>query len=181
MKNTEITREAMVQELAKMGYNAQAVETIKNGVVFEGITIKTEGVVSPVIYTRDLIMGAPSLMAAVQEFIDLIEKYSVPSFDTSVFSDRGYVLDNIYIALQRSSDQELEKKETEFDGIEQYLYIRNGAYSAKLNKGYLESLDIDPCEAWEIAKKHTFAETQIVNIGKLIEDLQGSQFDDEEL
>ena len=46
MRRTDI-----IAALVARGYKAEAKETIKNGVVFEGIMIRGDDVIAPVIYT----------------------------------------------------------------------------------------------------------------------------------
>ena len=48
-------RSDIVEALIALGYKAEEHETVKNGVIFEGIIINNDAVVAPVIYTQQLI------------------------------------------------------------------------------------------------------------------------------
>ena len=53
MKRTEI-----IENLVAQGFKAEAENSIKNGVVFEGIRIDTGARIAPVIYTEQIIRVA---------------------------------------------------------------------------------------------------------------------------
>ena len=91
-----ITREMIISELTNRGYNAVAQDNTKNGVILEGIVIRTEGsVVAPVIYTEELISRAEkegkSLDDVVSRVIDTYEAHKDTIFDISQLTDRDFV------------------------------------------------------------------------------------------
>ena len=68
------------------------------------------------------------------------------------FNDPEWILDHITIALQRSSDDELVKRPTDLDDIEQYLILQgekeDACYSVKVVPLLLSNAGIDEATAW---------------------------------
>lgn len=53
-----MTREMIITELQNRGYKAVAQSSIKNGVEVEGVCIRTESPIAPIIYTEEIIRHA---------------------------------------------------------------------------------------------------------------------------
>lgn len=181
MKRTEI-----INELAARGYKAEARDTIKNGVVHEGIVIRSDEIITPVIYTEPLIEDAKeyelSLADIASEVIRLYEENRTKDLNVKHLKDREYVLDHVYIGLQKVSDENLVKRNCEFEGIEEYLYVRSsnsadGFYYVKVNDGYMGSTGIDAAEIWERAEKNTFSETIIRGVAQIVAEMTGVPYD----
>ena len=183
-----ITREMIISELTNRGYNAVAQDNTKNGVILEGIVIRTEGsVVAPVIYTEELISRAEkegkSLDDVVSRVIDTYEAHKDTTFDISQLTDRDFVLSHIRIGLQKESSEELIKGASELEGIESYLYIGGNMgeddFSIKVSKDYLKKSDVSEVEAWEQARKNTFADTKIESMAKVLSEMMGIPYTEE--
>lgn len=183
-----MTREMIINELTNRGYNVVAQDSTKNGVVLEGIVIKTEGsMVAPVIYTQELISKAEeegkSLDEVVTRVIDTYEAHKDTTFDINELTDRDFVLSHIRIGLQKESSEELIKGASELEGIESYLYIggenANGCFSIKVSEMFLAKADVTKAEAWERAKENTFADTQIESMAKVLSELMGIPYTEE--
>lgn len=183
-----MTRNILVDELNNRGFEASATDSTKNGVIFEGITIKTEGsCIAPVIYTQSIIDKAEaegvSLDDVVAHIIDIYEEHKTADFDLTELMSRDFVLSHVKIGLQRESTEELIKGASEFKGIESYLYIcgdatEDGNFSIKLTEMYLERASVSVAEAWEHAKENTFADTEIVSMAKLMSEMMGFEYDE---
>ena len=174
MKRTDI-----VNALISRGYKAEARETVKNGVIFEGIVIRSDEPIAPVIYTQGLIDEADrrgnTLTEVVEQILRIYETNKNISFNVDEFFDREFVLSHIRIGLQKNSNQGLVCKCTRYEGIEAYLFIKGEPdYSIKLNPDLLEKAKIREDEAWEYAERNTFAETTIRSMSQVMEDLTGS-------
>lgn len=181
MRRTEI-----INELVARGYQAEAQENIKNGVLYEGIVIRNDAAIAPVIYTQRLIEDAEeqgkSLADVVADVIRVYEENKHFEFSVEQILDKDFILEHIYVALQKVSDEELVKKTSEYDGIEAYLYVRgdhagDGTYSVKVNGSYLASAHISVEEAWERAEVNTFCETNIQSMAQVMADLCGIPYD----
>ena len=182
-------RSDIVEALIALGYKAEAHETVKNGVIFEGIIINNDAVVAPVIYTQQLIDEAQrrgkGLSDVVNEVIRVYEENRWPGIDASRFLEKDFILPRLRIGIQKESDEELEKRECELEGLEAYLYVNGGKedghgkeFCIKAKTSYLQNAGIDPAEAWTTAEKHTFAETRIRKMSEVIADICGITYDE---
>ena len=71
-----MNRREIVEELIEKGYQAEVHDVIKNGVTFEGIMIRGEGAVAPIIYTNEVIKVAEANGASLSEVVDeVIREY----------------------------------------------------------------------------------------------------------
>ena len=137
-----MTKEMIITELSNRGYKAEAQNTIKNGVELEGIRILTDSNITPVIYTKAIIENAEnenkSLDEVVSAIIGTYESHKSFEFDVNMLFDGDFILNSIFVGLQKVSTEDIEKKLCEdFEGIESYLYIRGeadreGSYSIKV-------------------------------------------------
>lgn len=172
-------RQDIVTALIAQGYRAEAKETVKNGVIFEGIIVRSDEQIAPIIYTQGLIdeaekRGTP-LSEVVEQILRIYETNKSISFNVDEFFDREFVLLHVRIGLQKVSNQDLVRKDSCYEGIEEYLYIKGEpGYSVKLNPALLEKAKIREDEAWEYAERNTFAETRIRSMAQVMEDLTGS-------
>ena len=184
-----MTREMIITELSNRGYKAEAQNTIKNGVEFEGIRILTDSNIAPVIYTKAIIENAEnenkSLDEVVSEIISIYESHKSFEFDVNMIFDRDFILNSIFVGLQKVSTEDIEKKLCEdFEGIESYLYIRGEAdrersYSIKVSKEILDRANISEVEAWEQAQTNTDAETSLESMAKVMSEMLGFEYSEE--
>ena len=96
-------------------------------------------------------------------------------------SDTDWVLARLSIALQLTTDEAIIKKATEFEGIEQYLIIREeedgGCYSIKMTKELLDHASISEDEAWHEAMIHICRDTTLISLDQMMADLMGADYD----
>lgn len=188
-----MTRTEIIKELQYRGYDAELCETVKNGVVFKGIRIEPEHkaesniVISPVIYTEDIIkraeLAGKNLSEVASEIESIFRERMHPDIQIENTFDRNYVLDNLYIRLQQSSDEKIIKKSSMFDGIESYLCVRLGMSdsvfsSFKVHEMYLKGMGIDENEAWEHAEENTSNESVLIPIQQMIMEMAGISVED---
>ena len=173
MKNNDI-----VKELQTRGYDAELHEVIKNGVSMKGIVIRSNDPMTPILYTDDLIEMAEDCGQGVEEVADvLIKKYEQQKdieIDVNQLMSRETILSHIYIGIQKESNEKIEKKPCEFEGLETYLYVEHSTkgrnYSLKLSQQIMEAINLRSDEAWQHAERNTFAdgETQIQNVASML-------------
>lgn len=170
----EITRETIIAALRERNYNAFANDVIKNGVLLQGITIRNESNIAPNIYIDKLIQVFDNLDEIVEHIINTYESNKSIDINISNLTDHDWILEHIYIALQKSSDEPLIKRPCELDDIEEFLYIRgtsiNDNWSVKLNAGIMQSANLSLNEVWEAATNNTFAtgETVIESMAEVL-------------
>lgn len=181
-RRKNMKREDIIKELVERGYNVQAQDIIKNGVSLEGILIKDDSATAPIIYTEHLIDAAEAYGKSLSEVVDVVirayEQRRNKSLNVNQFLNRDFILSHIYVGLQKKSNEDIEKKTCDLEGLESFLYIRSeeGQYSAKLNQNIMKSANLAADEAWERAKKNTFAETQVQSVASLLAEMSGISF-----
>ena len=88
-----MNRREIVEELIEKGYQAEAHDVIKNGVTFEGIMIRGEGAVAPIIYTNEVIKVAEANGASLSEVVDEVireyKEHKKIQFNIDQFSNKN--------------------------------------------------------------------------------------------
>lgn len=179
-----MNRTHIIKKLENRGYYAVEQNAIKNGVEFEGICIsKSENeTVKPVIYTTEIIRRAEeegkTIDDVVNTIIDIYEKNKNVDLKVNNFFDRNFILDNLFIGLQKQSNEELVKDDCDLEGIESYLYVRQSKkdsefYFLKMTKSILDRAGIMESEAWEYAEKNTYDETTITPMVTIMDEIFG--------
>jgi hypothetical protein len=173
-----MTRETIIDELRKRGYDAEAYDNVKNGVTLAGIIIKTDKNVAPVIYVDEIIKDAENrILNKTVDFIidrykDAISErkentaWEIAAKATKMLSDRDFIMKNVYIGLQKDSNEDIIKRPCGLEGIESYMYVildsnDNGNCSVKLKKEILNNANVPEETVWEVAEFNTFSDTII--------------------
>lgn len=183
-----MTREMLITELNNRGYQAEAQNVIKNGVELEGIRFLPKHHISPIIYTEAIIRNAEdednTLDEVVSAIINTYESHKSLNFNADCLYDKDFILNSIYIGLQRAGSEDIVKRTCGLDGIESYLYIRGvadrqGSYSIKISESILQHADISADEAWARAEVNTFSETCLESMAKVMADMMGLDYSEE--
>lgn len=186
-ENKKMRRQDIVNELKKRGYQAESWETVKNGVVKKGIVIWEKGTVAPIIYTDELLRDAEkkerTVKAVTDAVICLYEKGEDIDFTVEMLRDRKFIRSHLYIGIQKTSEEPIEKRMCEFEGLEAYLLLRgekpDACYSMKVNRSLLKLADISVEEAWKQAEENTFAETELSSMDDIFAEIFGIPDEDE--
>lgn len=177
----------IIAQLKEKGYDAVAHDVIKNGVTKHGISIR-EDRIAPCIYLDDLLAKVPDIALddLVAQIINIYENHKSIDIDLDEILSKDYILSHLYIALQRSSEEALIKRNTELEGIEQYLLIKGqseeqGSWSIKLNDGILTRAELSLDEAWAAGEANTFAPnaTVIKSMLDVMNDMFDCDFEEE--
>lgn len=89
---------------------------------------------------------------------------------------KEYVRKNIFVGLEKENQKDgYIKESTEYKGIQKYMYLdinENNDDSEELsfirvNKRFLEIVNISETEVWHYAEKNTFSESKIVEMKDL--------------
>ncbi len=176
-----IRREDIIQELTNRDYKVEAHTSIKNGVEFDGIRFMNDDGICPVIYTDEIIADSESLSEAVEKAIDIYNNADIMDFNKDNLLDSDFIMGNLYIGMQKTSTENIVRSDTDFEGIEKYLYVKmNENASFKLTYGLLETLKISQEEAWKAAEIITFAKTEIVSMSEKLSELMGQEIEEME-
>ena len=160
--------------LASKGYPAKEHDVVKNGVTCKGIMLKTGTNANPVFYLNDILCENDTEEKVANRIIAFYKSSPIPPIKPDVLKDRKWVLDHLTIALQRTSDEDLVKKGTNFDGIEQYLLLidknDDGAFSIKVTAPLLKNIGITESDAWDVADIHLINSFEIKSLGSVLGD-----------
>lgn len=99
--------------------------------------------------------------------------------------NRDFLLQNIFIGIQRKSDESIIKRDCKLDGLESYLYLRGddrmvGSYRIKMTDSLLGHAGISEQEAWVQAEKNTVKETTVAPIGQVLSAMADVSYDESE-
>lgn len=180
-ENKKMRRQDIVNELKERGYQAEAWETVKNGVVKKGIAIWGNGTVAPIIYTDELLRDAEKKKRTVSDVADAVICLSKREKDLDVtvdmLSEQKFIRSHLYIGIQKILEEPIEKRACGFDGLESYLILRgenpDACYSMKVNRSLLKLADISVEEAWKQAEENTFAETKLSSMNDIFTEMLG--------
>ena len=173
-----MTKNDIVNELNKMGYEVREENVVKNGVEFLGISIiDSDRYMIPVFYVEDIITKAEQSGATVKEIVrDMLKIHNdalreSEELNKPIHFNREDFLKRLYVGVQKESKEDIVKCKTEFEGIEKYLFLRMEAlndaiYSAKISKNILKNVDVDESEAWETAENNVRKETEIIQLSR---------------
>ena len=171
-----MTKNDIVNELNKMGYEVREENVVKNSVEFLGISIiDSDRYMIPVFYVEDIITKAEQSGATVKEIVrDMLKIHNdalreSEELNKPIHFNREDFLKRLYVGVQKESKEDIVKCKTEFEGIEKYLFLRMEAlndaiYSAKISKNILKNVDVDESEAWETAENNVRKETEIIQL-----------------
>lgn len=172
-------RRDIIEGLRKMGYEVEAHTSIKNGVELRGIRFMNKNSICPVVYTDKIIEESYSLSDAIDIVLDTYLSAGIEEFDKEKLMNPEFILENLYIGLQKESHEEIVKHTTDFEGIEKYLYVRMGDYASfKLTVSLLEATKIDEVYAWRVAERNTFSKTKIVSMYEMLKTTTGHEIED---
>lgn len=155
-------RAKIIEELTKRGYEVEAYTWVENGVKREGIRFAS----GDIVFVGSIIKESGSLLDAVEAVISCIKAVG-EDVDSELIR---HIISNLYIGLQKKSDGDNVTAETEFEGIDQFIYVRikEKNLSCRISHSLLKLLKISENEAWKIAEKNTFAESEIISWSELL-------------
>lgn len=179
-----ITRNEIIEVLNGRGYVAESTTAIKNGIKKDGIVLKRDKTdkIGITLYTKDFIEEAELMDKSTEDIADemiSIYKKSNMDFDIEMFSDKDFILSHIHTGLQASGTEVMVKRPSNFEGLEEYLYIsgnRDGEhFSVKVREEFLKNAGIAFNIAWSMAEKNNHAETTIKPLLSVVAEITGEE------
>ena len=178
----------IIKELENRGYTATVQKVIKNGdVELDALTIRSQSNITPSIYLQGIYERCESLDEAVDTIIEIYESNVNPPFDIDVnrITDKQFILDTVRIGIQKASAENLVKRPTEFDGIEQYLYYgetatssRSEGWSIRIQPELLKNAGVDEDELWKVAEERTFSNIKLRTMFEVMSEMIGIPSDE---
>ena len=183
-----ITETNLLNELISRGYNATVTDVIKNGVTLRGLTIRENDLqnIAPCIYIDRMLNDLDSPAEAADTIINIYRSHRTINLgcDISDLTKPDYILSHTYIGLQKSSNEEIARRPSPYDGIEEFLYLRGETeredgdrWSIKLKLAMIADMDTD--DLWKTAEERTFRGFQIQSLGNVLTGF--GLFDDNDL
>lgn len=176
-----MTREMIVEALKAKGYTAKKKNVVKNGIECKGIMIGDPRRGAALVYTDQLLQFAENKQMSLEEitgeFIDIYKHSGGVKIDVRQLLDREFLLAHMYIGLQRKGSEKLVKRSVkQLDGLESYLYIRaweeeEESAMTKVIAKMLQICGITEDEAWERAESNTFAESIMLPVAGICENV----------
>lgn len=158
MMNLGIMNLTEVKELVEndFGVLTEITKTTKNGTTMTGLKILDGSSICPVVfYTGE------SKCDYIAKVLDAISG-DRPDIDINLFRDRGFVLNNVRICVQRKSDEDIPKKNVL--NLEAYLRIDmpskitdRSIGTVKVTDDFITLCGIDFSTLWNFAEKNSLA------------------------
>lgn len=170
-------RNEIIAEINRMGFVAQATTAVKNGIEKEAISIRkhSDDKVAVNLYPIDFDGTATEI---AEEMIGIYQRSNC-NFDLSAFSDKEYILSHIRLGLQAVGTEEIVKRPSNFEGLEEYLYLTGNRgeehFSVKVKKEMLVNADVAFNVAWSMAEKNSHEETTIQPLMSVIANIIGEE------
>ena len=144
----------------------EPVETIKNGIIYNGFRIKTDdSLISPVIYLHEGMTAAEFFDAAEKA----LEEAKKISFDPSILKNRRSILENIFPAVQRKSTAPCGYLTGEVLNLETFLRLVVGeGMSIRVTEDLLKDAGISSDEAWTSAEENFLSCIRIRSIAEIL-------------
>lgn len=146
----------------------------KNTVRLAGLCIRSENKnIAPCIYIDKYLNDSISDSEAVNIIMQIYHD-SDKDFDPFSYINKDYILNHLYIGLQRKDDAcEYITRNSQWDDIIEYMYVHiefpDSAGSIKLNYDMLKRAQITEEQAWELATKSTCDELVIEPMSSVLE------------
>ncbi|ADL36532.1 hypothetical protein bpr_IV168 (plasmid) [Butyrivibrio proteoclasticus B316] len=177
-----ITVNSIIEELTNRGYIVSEQTCIKNGIEKKGVSVKKseEDRIAPTLYLEEVVEDAEERNMTLSEVVDSLENLVSRefSFDVDKLFSADYLAEHIRIGVQREGTEELIKKTSEFEGIEEYLYIadtNNGeSFSIKLKPRMAEQAGLTEEYLFEVAERNNHEEFTAQPLMNLIAQMMGT-------
>lgn len=178
-----LTPKEITKELYQRGYtDVTQGELVKNGVHLTVLTVRSSNSrISPCIYIDEMCRDLSNPADAADIIEEMLQNNPIPlNLDIDQIFSKEYILKNVYIALQRTSTQDLIRRDTEWKGIEEYCFVQNTLderiWSFKLMPRHLPACHISIEELWAAAERNTYSEQEfrICSMGDILKEMTGS-------
>lgn len=146
-------RNKIVEMLIDRGYEADLRTIEKNNVKLNAI-VMGNGEIRSIIYIDGILSEQESddPDKIVNKIIDCYEKRDkLSSIELDKIFSYDFIVKNITIGLQQITSEEIVKRPTDFEGIEQYLMVQDDTWCFRVREEMLSHIGIDIDEAWKIA------------------------------
>ena len=153
------------KELLTQGIETEEIAMIKNGVECRGIRILNSDGVMPVVYYSEA--------DTMDEFLKRIEaavSLEKPQVDPRKLMDWEYVRNNLYVSVQRRSDEDIVKRPyLNLDmTMRVYMDISESLGTVKVTRSLMEHIGVSEEMLWNTAVSNSRDKYHIVNIAEIL-------------
>lgn len=170
-----MNKQDIINELNEMGYEVKEENNIRNGVTVEEISIiDSDRYMIPKFDINGIIENAESMNVTARDVAEEMLRIhndgirESKELDKPIVFSKENLMANLYVGVQGKSCEDIVKRSTQFEGIEEYLYLRIGAiegfYTTKIKQEMLWQVGLDETEAWEVAEKNLEKEIEIARM-----------------
>lgn len=167
-------KELIKAEIEKQGHTVREFTVLKNGCNLLAWNIdynKSNYSIVPNIYIDMLLNELPeciSKKATADFIIDFHNQHLLADINIKEMLKPENILKGVYIALQQKSEEDILKKDCQFDDLEQYLiYSYRDEYHIKLNKQTINGMELDEEELWKNAYENTAKNIEFISFKEL--------------
>ena len=172
-----ITENSLCLELMHRGYHPTTQDVIKNGVTLRVLTIRTaDETIAPCIYIDKILEESNSQREAAEQIISIYESHRSINLGCDVLdlTDPDFIMANAYIGLQKSSEEDIIRRPSPYDGIEEFLYLRGKSddashWSVRIKSQMISGMD--EAELWKTAEERTFRGFQISSLTEVLQNM----------
>lgn len=144
-------------ELKDKGYKAELVDLVKNGTKEKALVIK-EKQITPA-FTSDFFDENATVGENIERVLAEFKKTVPYENKTDELTSPEFIIENIRIGLQRANnvddEEKIIKRPSKFEGIEEYLLVKNGDMDYKLPMAIVRKSNLDLAELWWTAYENT--------------------------
>ena len=179
----EITVNSIIEELTNRGFIVSEQTCIKNGIEKKGVSVKKtkEDRIAPTLYLEEIVRDAEeknlSLSEVVDRLVSLVSKEF--TFDIDKLFSSDYIESHVRIGVQKEGTEDLLKRTSSFEGIEEYLYIADEnegeGFSIKLKPEMAEKAGLSESHLFEVAEKNNHEEFTAKPLMDIISQMIGGE------
>lgn len=151
--------EEIKMELTKKGFDARINTAVKNGNVIPCITVKQTEKLYVNLYASTV------KDKTIDEIVELCKRQ--PDFNPDDITPK-FIYENVMVGVQAKGTENLIKRETEFDGIEKYLYVKISDENSFKLKEESTFGSLNRAKLWEKAEENTYKSAEIGTIESIL-------------
>ena len=179
----KISVNSIIEELTNRGYIVSEQTCIKNGIEKKGVSVKKseEDRIAPTLYLEEIVEDAEEKDLSLSEVVERLESLVARefTFDIDKLFSADYIEGHIRIGVQKEGTEDLIKRKSTFEGIEEYLYISDSnegeGFTIKLKPNMAEQAGLSEDYLFEVAEKNNHEEFTAQPLMNIIAQMMGGE------
>lgn len=156
-------KEMLIKEIeSRVGLAYDETTVTKNGIKKKALTVGYKGSsIMANIYYEDVEGNAKDIIDSALE--------DMPKINIDALMSKENVFDNVFIAIQKSSEENLVRKPSIFTGLELYLVMKvNENATAKIQPQFLDRIGVTEMELFAKAEENTYNNAIVMSIDDMM-------------